>query len=656
MRPPLGWFGVPPDFPAWLAFGAACASLVVGWRWHQRVLTLLDRAGSRRVLWLVALLAGVLSLGYIAFYLRGGPRIIDATSYFLEARAIASGNPAFETPLPSGSFRGRFLLPAPDQRLAVIFPPGYPALLALGVVVGVPLAVGPLLAIAIVIATHALTRRVFESEAIALSAALLSALSAVLRYHTADTMSHGLSALLLCSTLIFALAGGTRGAGLAGLCAGLLLATRPVSGIVGIAAALFALRGSPRRAWPFLPGLVPGAALLTGYQWLATGSPLTSAQRAYYALADGPPGCFRYGFGSGVGCLVEHGDFVRGRLASGFGAWEALGTTARRLYWHLSDAANLELVWLLVPLAMIWGFRQRAVRLLGLTLVLLVALYAPFYFDGSYPGGGARFYADGLPLEHALIAFALHRVGGARFAAPAALFGFALHTSYDHRQLAERDGGKPLYDPNVARRAGVTRGLVFVTNDHAFNLGHDPGDRELVVARLRRDAHDVVLWQALGRPRGFVYDTAGAAPKLVPYALESGPRLRFEAEAEWPPLRVLNGWAHVDYPVEQCVSRRRSLRLRPIAGEASITLELATAEPGTYSVWLGYHLREAAAPLELSIGGLTARFNAEGAKGACGEHNVGSLPLERGRHEARLRVRGPGASVDYIELSKIGRR
>jgi len=28
--------------------------------------------------------------------------------------------------------------------------------------------------------------------------------------------------------------------------------------------------------------------------------------------------------------------------------------------------------------------------------------YVPFYFDGSYPGGGARLFADVLPLEHVL--------------------------------------------------------------------------------------------------------------------------------------------------------------------------------------------------------------------------------------------------------------
>ena len=43
------------------------------------------------LLGLAAVSAGALSLAYVALYLRGGPRIIDATSYWLQARAIASG-------------------------------------------------------------------------------------------------------------------------------------------------------------------------------------------------------------------------------------------------------------------------------------------------------------------------------------------------------------------------------------------------------------------------------------------------------------------------------------------------------------------------------------------------------------------------------------
>src|SRR5262245_50644126 len=101
----------------------------------------------RRSYWLAALclLALVLSWAYLVYYLRGGPRIIDATSYFLEARSLAQGSFSLPALEPEASFRGRFLLPSPEgQRLSVIFPPGYPLLLALGMLMGAPLLVGPL--------------------------------------------------------------------------------------------------------------------------------------------------------------------------------------------------------------------------------------------------------------------------------------------------------------------------------------------------------------------------------------------------------------------------------------------------------------------------------------------------------------------------------
>src|SRR5690606_26495705 len=66
----------------------------------------------RHFLAVSAFVASLLSLFWIAIYLRGGPRIVDATTYFLQGRALAQGDLAWTLPadLPSASFRGRFLL------------------------------------------------------------------------------------------------------------------------------------------------------------------------------------------------------------------------------------------------------------------------------------------------------------------------------------------------------------------------------------------------------------------------------------------------------------------------------------------------------------------------------------------------------------------
>src|SRR5687768_3875630 len=111
--------GAPPDAVAWsalfLAIGTWCA-----WPWCKRWVL----AHPTRVAVGLAVAAGALSLCYVHVYLRGGPRIIDATSYFLEARLLSQGAFGFEPPVPTGSFRGRFLIgPEQGSSLSVIFPP-----------------------------------------------------------------------------------------------------------------------------------------------------------------------------------------------------------------------------------------------------------------------------------------------------------------------------------------------------------------------------------------------------------------------------------------------------------------------------------------------------------------------------------------------------
>ncbi|MEI9941224.1 MAG: hypothetical protein WDO69_28735 [Pseudomonadota bacterium] len=587
MNSPYTTLGWPPDGVAWAALVAAS------------ILAPLLHARGRRglgsplkldfVLPTLAICAALLSTGYIGYYLRGGPRIIDATSYYLQARAMAHGYFAFPIASPFGSFGGRFLLPSAPHSLSVIFPPGYAAVLAAGFLLHAPMLVGPVLAALIVLATHALARELSGRLDVARVAAGLSVLCAALRYHTADTMSHGLCALLLCAGTLTALRARRWDALLSGLALGWLIATRPVSGIVGLALALCLLERSARR-WAWLgAGLVPGVALLLCYQRSATGSFFASTQFAYYALADGPPGCFRYGFGKGIGCLYEHGEYVRARLADGYGLREALGVTLRRLAVHTIDIANAAPLAVLCPVGAWLARDNRAVRALLYACLGLMLAYAPFYFDGSYPGGGTRLFADVLPLEHVLLAIALVRLEWSAVALPLSLVGFAIHASFAHRALAEREGGRPMFEAKVLRDAGVDRGLVFVDTDHGFNLGHNPGQldahTQLVVARYQHDAHDWWLWNELGRPPSFRYAYSPSAHtargELEAYVPAPAP-LRFEAEAEWPPLAVDNGWVQPDFV--PCASNGRGLRLHPNATSATSALAFELPLPVDHAV------------------------------------------------------------------------
>jgi hypothetical protein len=547
--------------------------------------------------------AFALSCAYVSYYLRGGPRIIDATSYFLEARSIAAGAFDFRVPEPLASFHGRFLLAGPDGRLGVIFPPGYPLVLSLGVLLGSPLLVGPLLGAALVAATYGLARALGQSPAVAWLACGLSVLCAALRYHTADTMSHGLATLLASAGLALALRRGSRGAALAsGLCLGLLLATRPVSGAVSLLLIGYALRAE-RKAWLLaLVGVLPGLALLLAQQHALTGHFLGSTQLAYYAASDAPAGCFRYGFGEGVGCRFEHGDYVSRYLPNGYGFGAALRNFGVRLSLFATDATNA------MPLTLLGGYalarhRRSPLALLGIGILLQALAYVPFYFDGNYPGGGARFLCEAIPFCQILVARAALDLRIGWLAPPVALAGFALYARHGHGELRERQGGRPMFEPSVVAQAGVQHGLLFVTTDHAFNLGHDPRVQDakagLVVARARDDAHDRELYERLGRPPTYRYafDFNGRSPPRVrPY--EPPPTRRVEAEAEWPAPKLEGSAYPIHFP---CASGDRALRLGSGA-RAAFRWAWAAGPEGVQVGWLATSAAEARLRLGWSSG------------------------------------------------------
>jgi hypothetical protein len=653
----LGHWSAPPDVAARGAVLVAALLMALALLPGQRARGLLTDHSRVLVITISAFLAGFLSLGYVVLYLHGGPRIIDATTYFLQGRALSHG--AFAWPLsdPSEAVRGRFLY-AHDGRIGGIFPPGYPLLLAIGFRLGAPMVVGPFTAIALVLVTYALgrslARNLDEREAIARTAALLSVVCAALRYHTADTMAHGVSALEIAVALLAASEGArwlssrapedVRTGRLlflgAGLVLGLLGATRPVSaigaGVAVVALAAFC-RGSGARARlgtvaVVVVGLVPGLGLLLLSQHAVTGHWLASTQRAYYATSDGPPGCFRYGFGAGIGCLEEHGDFVRDRLPHGYTLLAALLTTLRRLHLHLRDVLNFEPLALLVvvpflPFGAARAQRTGPIRAAGLLLVVHVLAYAPFYFDGDYPGGGARFFADLLPVEHVLAATGLAllvvrarpslRHAYPRFALAVvalSLFAFGVHTVNDHRELAARDGGSPMYETHLVQGAnGADHGLVYFDTDHGFDLAYDPRQDPAVkkantedealapkdpdapapislrAVRHRNDDGDRLVYDRAGKPASFRYvfdpQAAPAEPKVEAWTpTRIGPRdsWRFEAESSWPPLEQHDAWAEPVW-IDGLSNGRALVATGPDEGTGEIVTTLPV--PGSDAVW-----------------------------------------------------------------------
>lgn len=631
----LGTWAKPPDDVAWGALALAALLLVVaaspaGPRALASLLdfaSIDDLARRRRFLTVAAFVAAFLSLGYIAFYLHGGPRLDEATSYFLEGRALSHGHFAWSVPDPSASFRGRSLLFHEPDVVSGIFPPGYPLLLAMAFHAGAPMVIGPLLAAAVAAATYFATKELVlasrgeqaahEAEAVARLAVGLSLACAALRHHTAETLPHAASALGIALAFACALrARRTRDIGsfvLAGLALGFVVATRPTSALpIAIVVLVLAFGGARRTRAVTAAALaiVPGALFLFAAYRASSGSALMSPELAYYAASDGPPGCFRYGFGADVGCLVEHADAIAQHATRGFGWSEALAGTLRRLRVHATDVANLEPLALLVLVPLFapsrgagTGTRTSAARLALLLVVGQVLVYLPYYFDATSAGAGARLYADVLPIEHALVALAVGtlapRIAFARRALVTLSLvcaGFAVHAVHSHRLLLVtpiegQAGGRPMFEPDVLREANVQHGLLYFDTEAGFNLAHDPDtlpSHGLLAVRLRGDDHDRLLYDLFGHPAShrYVFAADGStAPFWVPPAPQgffADETWRFEAEADWPPIAQSGGWAQPIAAPSTCASEARVLAVIPAfdsAASASVTIELPLPKP-----------------------------------------------------------------------------
>ena len=111
----FGHFGIPPDAVA----KSACGLAAVIWLAHgrlNRTWQKLPGAQARAGVKWLALFAAIASVTYYYYYLRGGPRIIDATYYWLQAKTFANGHLTLPLLYPTSAQRGRFLYYNPEAR------------------------------------------------------------------------------------------------------------------------------------------------------------------------------------------------------------------------------------------------------------------------------------------------------------------------------------------------------------------------------------------------------------------------------------------------------------------------------------------------------------------------------------------------------------
>jgi len=400
----------------------------------RRLVRLVTEARPVHFVGFCAFAAFVLSLWMVHGPMRNRVLSIDGSVYLLEARALSHGHFGMPIPTPRLPFGGRFLFEGPDGRLYGVFPPGFPLFVAPFVWLGRPYLAGPVIAALLVVAQWMLGRTLLDprereegsrSEWAPRFAIVLSLPSFARVIETSDLLSHAFLALL--STVAIALAlraleRPTIGRALGiGACVGWAFSARLLDGaILVVAIAGIVLFGVIRRrlgvrflAFATLAAL-PFVVLLAAQQHAATGSWRTPTQTEYFVRSDHPTTCHRLGFGTDVGCAVEHPDSRASFGADGYGLDDAAKVTRERAERLGDDLFGFGPILLLgFAAAMLRGHRRDA--LLAFLVVAFTIGYGLFYY-GNAPLFGARHLFPIAPLLWLLVARAIeatpHRVHG----------------------------------------------------------------------------------------------------------------------------------------------------------------------------------------------------------------------------------------------------
>lgn len=341
------------------------------------------------VLSVLAILAAFL-VGRMVF--ENLPHLEDEFAYLWQARAMADGNLTLATPPFSRSFLIPFVIDYQGLRFGK-YPPGWPAVLSLGVRASLTDWVNPLLAGLAVWLTYRLGKREMD-ERTAFLAALLLGSSPLFLIQAGSLLSHIWSLVLGLSFFLFWLdsleeedsARGLASAAVAGLSLGLLGLTRPLT------AAAFSLpflpsgiqtllRGGPeRRKRVVLAGAI--AALLFSlflvWQKALTGSFTTNPYTLWWPYD-------RYGFGPGFGVTETGHTLLQGwrntRYSLRVGASDLFG-------W-------LNLSWILLPFG-IWAARKSRLSYYALAIAGSLVSFYLAYWVGSWLLG-PRYYFEALP-------------------------------------------------------------------------------------------------------------------------------------------------------------------------------------------------------------------------------------------------------------------
>ncbi|MBI2940718.1 MAG: glycosyltransferase family 39 protein [Chloroflexi bacterium] len=335
--------------------------------------------------------------------LEGMPHVQDSVAYHFQAKVLAAGRLFAPLPATIEFFEHEFVV-MHDGRWFGKYPPGWPALLALGVLVGQPALVNPLVGALGLVAVYFLGRELY-SRWVGLGAAVLGLSSPFFVFMSGSMMAHPAGMLFTTLGTLGFVRTQRTGSWPAATATGATFATafliRPWSAIVVVATlALFelpALVRSPGRAlrwWPAVVVALPFVAAYLGYNDALTGNPLGNTQELWWSFD-------RLGFGPG------HGPWPAGHTPLN-GIWNT-SRNLSELHRHLFGwPPALTLSFLAVPFVL--ARPRRADLLLAAAFASIVIGYWLWWADGIMYG--PRFYYEGLAFLLILTARGVEAAGG----------------------------------------------------------------------------------------------------------------------------------------------------------------------------------------------------------------------------------------------------
>lgn len=341
-----------------------------------------------------ALIVVVICAGLAWFVFQRMPHVPDEIVYLMQARYFAAGTMQLPPPPAAAAFDVDLMFYEPGRAFSPL-PPGWPAILALGVRLGVPWLVNPVLSGVCILLVHALMRRLDTARTARLATLLLATspwflfLGMSLMTHTA-TLACALAAAL--GIAVARARSAVLPAAAAGVGVGIIGLIRPLEGLaVALVLGLWSLTAS-HRWFRLLPSAALTAvtaavsALALPYNAALTGSartfPIMMYVDRYYS-----PGANDMGFGPN-----------RGMGWGGLDPWPGHGWRDVILNSLLNGAAlNLELfgwasgsILLIVVLVCSGRLRRSDWAMLGV-IALIVGLHA-FYWFGGGPDFAARYW------------------------------------------------------------------------------------------------------------------------------------------------------------------------------------------------------------------------------------------------------------------------